>query len=600
MKHKVDRMLGISIKRAGLIAAGMVLFFLVACNEAEPVPGPLTQTVAAAGEPQQESVPPVGIPTPTRTPAPVSLDETPLPPYVDESALKDIRANRELRVGILYNYYPLAYLADNGQVKGYEADLLRKIAEYWEVEIEFVQVTRQTRFQMLAAGEVDIIAGAVPHRREFEQFAEFTGAIFYGGYVIAVPNDSGLDIASALVGPVAVLDTEALAATSDWLSQVGAAPQMRVVAGMDEALAAMSAGEITAVIARRERLLMAAEVDDTVDLLDITFLDEPYAFAVRHGDTALRELINLTLAEMVIANEVGRAYSANFFGLTADHPFPERLGNPVYTFESFPDSVLSGDSVLDRIRRGDAIRIAGLELAEEPVTFDSRPIFDGYNRAVINEMARRWNVPVTELANSAGQAGLDLMAAGGADLVMGIRPDRPLIGRVAFGPPYYQVGLRLIHVQGVDISGVEALNFKPVAVIEPLDIGEDIIRDNNLEASRPELFTDREDAFEQLLGRAVYGVIGDEYATMLMVQADDRIVMVDELYRPKNYVIALPRDDADFIALVNFTLQDMAGDGTLDRLREQYFGPYRPEGSEFEPLPVEFWPGDGSYLGVGG
>ncbi|MBN1121498.1 MAG: transporter substrate-binding domain-containing protein [Anaerolineae bacterium] len=595
-------MLGISIKRVGLIVVGVMLFFLAACKEEEPVPGPMTQTSEAVGEVQQEAGLETAdmVATPTRTPAPVAMNETPIPANVSESALKDIRENQLLRVGILYNYYPLAYLADNGQVKGYEADLLRKIAEYWEVEIEFVQVTRQTRFQMLAAGQVDIVAGAVPHRREFEQFAEFTGAIFYGGYVVAVPNDSGLDIASALVGPVAVLDTEALAVISDWLSQLGVASQIRVVTGMDEALSAMTTGEITAVIARRERLLEASEVDETVDLLDIADLEEPYAFAVRRGDTALRELINLTLAEMITANEVGRAYSANFFGLTANHPFPERLGDPVYTFDSFPDSVLSRDSVIDRIRRGEALRVAGLDLAEEPATFDSRPIFDGYNRAVINEMARRWNVPVTELSNSAGQAGLDLMAAGGADLVMGIRPDRPLIGSVAFSPPYYQVGLQLIHIQGVDISGVEALNFKPVAVIEPLDIGEDIIRDNNLEASRLELFTDREDAFEQLLGRAIYGVIGDEYATMLMMQGDDRITMVDELYRPKNYVIALPRDDADFIALVNFTLQDMERDGTLDRLREQYFSPYRPEGSEFEDLLIEFWPGDGGFLGVGG
>jgi polar amino acid transport system substrate-binding protein len=593
-------MLRIPVKRAALIAAGIIMCILAACKEDEPVPGSLTQAADATIEPQQEQEAPAGIPTPSRTPAPVSMNETPIPAYVAESALKDIRADQVLRVGILYNYYPLAYLADNGQVKGYEADLMRRIAEYWEVDIEFVQVTRQTRFQMLAAGEVDIIAGAVPRRRELEQLAEFTDAIFYGGYVVAVPNDSERDIASALVGPVAVLDTEARSATAEWLSQVGAAPEMRVITGLDEAIGAMSAGEITAVIDRRERLLKAAGVDETVDLLDISFLEEPYAFAVRRGDTALRELVNLTLAEMVSAGEVGRAYSANLFGLTSDHPFPERLGEPSFTFASFPDSVMSDASIVERIRRGEAIRVAGLDLAEEPVLFDSRPILDGYNRAVINEMARRWNVPVTELSDSAGQAGLDLMASGAADLVMGIRPDRPLIGRVAFSPPYYQVGLRLIHIDGVDIAGVEALNFKPVAVIEPLDIGEDIVRDNNLEASRPELFTDREDAFEKLLGRVVYGVIGDEYSTMLMVQGDDRIVMVDDLYRLKNFVIALPRDDADFTALVSFTLQDMYRDGTLDRLREQYFGPYRPEGSEFEDLPIDFWPGDGSYLGVGG
>ena len=63
--------------------------------------------------------------------------------------------------------------------------------------------------------------------------------------------------------------------------------------------------------------------------------------------------------------------------------------------------------------------------------------------------------------------------------------------------------------------------------------------------------------------------------------------------------MGLPRHDPDFLSLVNFTLQDMYQDGTLDELRRQYFGPYQPPDTELEPLQMEVWPGDGSYLGIG-
>ncbi|MGF1507481.1 MAG: hypothetical protein ACFB51_20505, partial [Anaerolineae bacterium] len=61
----------------------------------------------------------------------------------------------------------------------------------------------------------------------------------------------------------------------------------------------------------------------------------------------------------------------------------------------------------------------------------------------------------------------------------------------------------------------------------------------------------------------------------------------------------LPAADSDFQALVNFTLQDMAQDGTLEELAVRYFAPYRPEDEEIETFSPEIWPGEGGYLGFG-
>jgi ABC-type amino acid transport substrate-binding protein len=200
-----------------------------------------------------------------------------------------------------------------------------------------------------------------------------------------------------------------------------------------------------------------------------------------------------------------------------------------------------------------------------------------------------------------GEAGQNLLESGQVDLVVGVRPDRALIGRFALSQPYYQRGLRLIHMRDVTVFGVGDLEYKPSMAAPHLDISQDIIEDNNgfPQISLADTYTA---AFESLINRGVYAVVGDEFSLVLMSRADDRIQVVTTRYRPTDYVMALPSADSDFLALVNFTLQDMQADGTIALLQQQYFAPYMPkdDGDELEEFSIELWPGDGSYLGFGG
>src|SRR5690349_8779933 len=61
-----------------------------------------------------------------------------------ESSVARIVRDGVVRVGILYNEIPFGLLNIRGEVSGYDADLARSMAEQWGVEVEFVQVTRQT------------------------------------------------------------------------------------------------------------------------------------------------------------------------------------------------------------------------------------------------------------------------------------------------------------------------------------------------------------------------------------------------------------------------------------------------------------------------
>jgi ABC-type amino acid transport substrate-binding protein len=548
---------------------------------------------------QDETTPTAPPPTPTLA-VTRGAPQTPMPPPLAQSAIADIRERGRLRVGVLYNYPPLSSLADNGSIKGFEPDLARHMAEMWGVEVEFVQVTRQTRLPMLYGGEVDMLAGAVPHRRDLEQFLEFSQAVFRSGWRILVKDESGVTGFEGLAGQaVGYLEAEP---ETETIVQARAAelgmqpPAMQRFADLDEAAQALGEGKVRAVIARRESLLIAEQAYEGVTLLDEYVLVEPYAFAVRPDDVPLRDLIDLSLQAMVEEGEYAQVFTEHFYGYQSDilDVWP---GEPPYSLDAYPAELPSGERVLERIRAGQPLRVAGLALAAETTPLDSQPIVDGYSRAVINEMARRWGVAVTEIPGSADQAGIAALVDGQADLVVGLRPQRGLVSQVAFTQGYYERGLRLAHLADVPAT-IGGLDFETVVVLGPAD-NIDLVEDNNGYA-QVERGDDPEEALRDLLSGNAYAVVGDSLTLALMAQASDEIVLSEDEYLPRAYAMAVPEADPDFRSLVDFTLQDMARDGTLDALREQYFGLYLPPGATLAPFSIEIWPGDGGYLGLGG
>lgn len=538
--------------------------------------------------------------TPTRTPIPAEeAAATPLPAPVEQSALERIRERGEVVVGVLYNYPPLSYLSEDGTVQGFEPDLMRQIAERWGVEVRFVQVTRQTRLPMLEDGAVDVLAAAVPRRRDLDALVEFSDTTFRGGFVVAAAEGFEGDVAAALnVEAVGVVSADAEQAVASAVEQLGISPSIVAYDAADEAIAALQAGEVGTVVGRREYLMLPAESAEGVALLENYLLEEPYAFAVRRGDTPLRDVLNLTLQEIIAAGEIGATFSANFYGMPSD-VYPTYAGEATVDFASMPAEVGTGDRTIDRLRRGEPLRVAGFgPAAQADDPFDSQAVYDAYNRAVVTEMASRWGVAVDELADSTGSAGLGLLEGGEADLLVGVRPDLGLFGHAALSGPYYTRALRMIHLDDVSVLNILDLNAKPVLVIDPIAASRAIVEDNN-QVPHIEESESAEEAFDALMARGVYALVGDEVTLMLMAGSEPTIEVDDDRYRPANQVMAVSRFDDDMLALVNYTLQDMVVDGTIDALRSEYFGPYLLEGEELEPLDVATWPGEYDVLGAG-
>ena len=87
-------------------------------------------------------------------------------------------------------------------------------------------------------------------------------------------------------------------------------------------------------------------------------------------------------------------------------------------------------------------------------------------------------------------------------------------------------------------------------------------------------------------------VFGDSLRLYPIVQANPRFVqLTDASYGAKPISFAVPRNDADFRVLVDVTLQEMAKDGTYQRLWQATF----PVGN---PLAIIVWPGSPTLFGV--
>ncbi len=88
----------------------------------------------------------------------------------------------------------------------------------------------------------------------------------------------------------------------------------------DSAVAALEQGEITAIISERLHLLDPLYRKGGFFLTDTRFTYRPVAFILPQGDSAFRDLVNLTLATL----RANGSY-AEIYGPGSTIPFPARL-----------------------------------------------------------------------------------------------------------------------------------------------------------------------------------------------------------------------------------------------------------------------------------
>ncbi|MBN1564945.1 MAG: transporter substrate-binding domain-containing protein, partial [Anaerolineae bacterium] len=89
-------------------------------------------------------------------------------------------------IGTNAEYPPFEYVDENGEIAGFDYDLVKALAERAGFEPQFVNTRWDGIFVALASGEFDMVASAATITAEREEIVDFTNPYFNAGQMIAV------------------------------------------------------------------------------------------------------------------------------------------------------------------------------------------------------------------------------------------------------------------------------------------------------------------------------------------------------------------------------------------------------------------------------
>jgi polar amino acid transport system substrate-binding protein len=565
----------------------------------------------AGAQAQRTPIPLVTLVPPTLLPPAPTATAT---PPLTQSALARIKSNNTLIVGFLYNVNLFALPTgtgspDNPDIDGFEPDLAQAIADDWGVKLQPRQVTQLNARDMLLGGQIDLLMGQSVVSRDNQSLIDYSDPVFLSKDVALVNSDfTGKDIPDLAGQTVAVVTgSRAERAYKAWMQANGLQSTVNEYPMLDDALRALTSKQVAAVIGDRWELhARVSGVMQGVQLLPGVFQTEPYAIAMRRYDDNLRTLVDRTLQRLVESKRLDPIYDTNFPGdllPASDRPTIRvwtGLDDDKRAIADFPtDVIMPTQPIIPRIKNGQPVRIAGLGAPLDAT--GKQPLLDGFNQAMINEMTRRWGIQAQIVPDSYGK-GEDMVASGQADLAVGIEPHWGSVDRVDFVAIYAEHSYRIIIPAGTNaikaFSDLFATNRQfGYFTDDPgaLDAAKQQAQKSNIvvDSLKPIKLQTDEDALSHLNDRTANLIFGDSLRLYPLAQTYPKFVqLLDPQYGGgKQVAFAVPRNDADFRVLVEATLQDMARDGTYQKIWQSNFG-------IGTPLSVIVWPGSSTVFGI--
>ena len=520
----------------------------------------------------QESPPVPTLLIPTLVPPLTSAE--PVDVLLSESALADIIATGVFRVGVLFNDPPYSELTLSGELRGFDVDLLRKIATTWGSEIEFVQVTRINAIDRLVSGAVHVVASALVHYRDLDTALEFSQTYLRGKQALMLSFESPYavpaDARDQTIG--FVLGTRTEKALDIWSDRLGRALNLQSFLTLDRAAAALTRAEIAGLVAEEQALLrVTADSADLVRILDEPVVSESHAFAVRRQDAPMRQLLDRTIQFLASDGELDVLFREFFPDDTYDGDVVTHwsgIGDEVNPTQFSSGISYPSSYALPRVMSGGVLRVGGISDSAQASTAGRRRLAE-LNRSLAAEMARRWGVDL-ELVLSNPSDAVSLLNSGRVDLVVGVKPDWSQAETLDFSVPYLLHGDRLMVRANSGIQGFNNLRGRFVGILTGDATAGDRAEAwaDSINASiRLIRTTERGAALTLLDNNNANAIYADSLSLLTHLEANpNSLRLTDRWYSRSFYTFALPYNDPDFRLLVNYTLQELIVDGALYRL----------------------------------
>lgn len=251
-----------------------------------------------------------------------------------DSRMKRISDTKTIKLGYRAGATPFSFLNDKKEPIGYTIDLCALVVGAIgksigsPLKIEWVEVTTQNRFDMVAQGKADMECGSSTITLSRMKDVDFSSVIFTESTGIVVRKDSGAQKATDLDGKkiAVVANTTNERALADLIKQGTLKAVLVPVKDRDAGIAALENGEVQG-YASDKLLLIGARFKDAnamVMLPDDLSL-EPYGIVLPRGDWALRLAVNSGLADVFRSEQIATVFG-RWFNQIGLKPGPLLLG----------------------------------------------------------------------------------------------------------------------------------------------------------------------------------------------------------------------------------------------------------------------------------
>lgn len=258
--------------------------------------------------------------------------------------LQKIKDSGSIVLGIRQDAKPFSFIDGAGHAAGYSVQVCDAVAKavqqqlgLAELNVEYKLVTAENRFQLLQDGTVDLDCGITTYSLKRLADVDFSLLIFATGTDLMVRKDSQIagipDLGGKTIGVLAGSTAEQ--EVGQLLGAAGITATVTPLPTYTDLLASLETEEVEAAFGDRALLLEArARALDPAALrvLGATYSYEPYALALRRGDTDFRQAVDAALARLYRTDQINKIHEL-WFGPVED----DTATSAIYRLLGLPD-----------------------------------------------------------------------------------------------------------------------------------------------------------------------------------------------------------------------------------------------------------------------
>jgi len=247
-----------------------------------------------------------------------------------DGRLKKIADSKTITIAYRTDATPFSFTDDKKQVIGFSIDLCKRVVNSIErqlkvqgLQIKWVPVTAQTRFDAVAKGSADMECGSSTVTLSRLKQVDFSSYIFVETTGLLVKDAAGHRSISDLAGKkIAVVEgTTNARAIDEQIKRRQLSTTVAAFKTRDEAFAALRGDKVDAFASDKLLLLGIATREKDASSFKILADElsfEPYGIAIPRGDANFRLAVNTALAQIYRGVEIEEIYGRWF----------DRLGRP--------------------------------------------------------------------------------------------------------------------------------------------------------------------------------------------------------------------------------------------------------------------------------